>query len=45
MGAEQWADVDRIFNEAADLPVASRPAFLDRACQGNEALRREVESL
>lgn len=42
---ERWHQVDRIFAEALELAVAERPAFLDAACAGDAALRKEVEQL
>ena len=34
-----------VFAEAVELPAAQRRAFLDSTCQGEPALRREVEEL
>ena len=34
-----------VFDRAASLPPQERAAFLARACQGNDGLRREVERL
>jgi len=34
-----------LFDQAADLPVAARSAFLDGACRGEPALRAVVEEL
>lgn len=34
-----------IFTEALRFPAELRAAFLDRACAGDESLRREVEAL
>ena len=34
-----------IFTEALRLPAEERPAFLERACAGDENLRRKVEAL
>lgn len=45
MTTNRWQQVEQIFHEACDLPAERRPAFLEHACQGDEALRREVESL
>src|SRR5262245_4253763 len=42
---ERWLEVKRIFEEALDVPPEERAAFLDRACLGDEELRREVEAL
>jgi aminoglycoside phosphotransferase len=44
-GADRWARVERIYHEAVDLPVGERARFLDSACAGDAALRRELESL
>ncbi len=43
--AERWREVDRVFEAALDRPPGERPAFLDTACAGDAALRREVERL
>lgn len=43
--AEHWREVDRVFAAALDHPPAERAAFLDAACAGDPALRREVEGL
>ena len=37
--------VEDIFQTAADLRPEDRARYLDRVCQGNNALRREVEEL
>ena len=42
---ERWQHVARIYELAVEQDAASRPAFLAEACEGDEALRREVESL
>jgi hypothetical protein len=34
-----------IFTQALQLPAGERAAFLDRACAGDEDLRRNVEAL
>lgn len=36
---------DALFAAALELPAEQRPAFLDRACGGNPALRQRVEIL
>src|SRR5215208_5410095 len=41
----RWHEVDRIFAEVLERPPAARPAFLDEACAGDPALRRELERL
>src|SRR5262245_55343244 len=45
MDPERWQKVDRLFEAALDRPPAERPAFLDAACAGDNALRQEVEWL
>jgi tetratricopeptide (TPR) repeat protein len=45
MGDDRWRQIKEIFHEAADLAPAERAAFLRRACDGDEELQREVESL
>jgi non-specific serine/threonine protein kinase len=42
---ERWATVKRLHQAALDRQPDARAAFLDQACSGDEALRREVESL
>ncbi len=45
-GAQRaWNDAKRIFTEALEEPENQRPAFVERACGGDEELRREVLSL
>ena len=39
------SSVKRILERALDRPAAERPDFVARVCAGDEALRREVESL
>jgi eukaryotic-like serine/threonine-protein kinase len=45
MTSERWQQVDEIFQAAIELKAEERPAFVERACAGDEELRREVESL
>ena len=45
MSPEHWQRIDRLFDEALDLPPDERTAFLERACDGDTALREEVEAL
>jgi serine/threonine protein kinase/cytochrome c-type biogenesis protein CcmH/NrfG len=40
-----WEQVDQLFHAALEREIEERAAFLDQACDGDEALRREVESL
>ena len=41
----RWREIERLFHAASDLDVAERAAYLDTACNGDAALRKEVESL
>ncbi len=43
--SERDIDVERICQAALDRPPPERAALLAEACRGDEALRREVESL
>ena len=45
MKPERWKQVDELLEAALDCPPAERTSFLDRACSGDEELRRELESL
>jgi serine/threonine protein kinase/Tol biopolymer transport system component len=45
MTPERWQHVDDIFHLALEHAPAERSAFLAGACGGDEALRKEVESL
>src|SRR6185503_18544697 len=45
MTPERWQAVDRIYHAALARDVAARATFLADACAGDDALRREVESL
>jgi eukaryotic-like serine/threonine-protein kinase len=42
---DRWEEINRIWDAALGLSEEERPAFLERNCQGDEELRREVESL
>jgi len=42
---ERWLAIERLFQEALERPDAEREAFLRAACDGDDDLRREVESL
>jgi predicted ATPase/serine/threonine protein kinase len=42
---ERWRQVDRVFQAALNRGRGERAAFLDQVCEGDEELRREVESL
>ena len=45
MTPEQWEQIGQVYEAAKELQAAERAAFLDQACAGDEALRREVDSL
>lgn len=45
MTPERWREIDEIFQQAADQPVARRSSFVEERCAGDAELRREVESL
>ncbi len=45
MTAERWRQIESLFAQAAECPPGERPAFLARVCEGDEDLRRELESL
>ena len=43
--SEDWQKVKELFHAAIEREPLKRPGFLIQACSGDEALRREVESL
>ncbi len=43
--ADRWRQIEELFHRALEREEPVRSAFLEEACAGNEALRREVESL
>jgi len=45
MKPEQWQQAREVLADALELRPEERPAFLDRACSSDHALRREVERL
>src|SRR6188474_2998443 len=45
MTPERWKEIESIFHAALDLSPGDRAAYLDRACEKDPALRKEVESL
>ena len=45
MTPERWQQVKELFRSGLEHEVEERAAFLDRACDGDDGLRREVESL
>ena len=42
---ERWRQIESVFNAAHEKTGEERARFLDEACSGDQALRREVESL
>lgn len=45
MTPERLATVERLYHEARACPANERAAFLNTACQGDEDLRQEIQSL
>jgi serine/threonine protein kinase len=45
MQSSDWQKVKTIFHDALDLSAEERAAFLSNACDGDDDLRREVETL
>ena len=45
MKPEQWQQAREVLADALELKPEERPAFLDRACFSDHALRQEVERL
>lgn len=45
MKPERWKQVDELLEAALDCPEAERASFLEKACAGDQELRRELESL
>jgi TolB-like protein/tetratricopeptide (TPR) repeat protein len=43
--SERWRDVQRVVDGALDLPTGERAPYLDRACNGDAALREEAVRL
>jgi Tol biopolymer transport system component len=45
MTPERWKQIEKLYHSALKQEPAQRAAFLQETCAGDEALRREVESL
>ncbi len=45
MTPERWQQIDQLFHSVLERESGERAAFLAQACNGDESLRREVESL
>jgi hypothetical protein len=42
---EQWERINEMFHQALELEASERAGFLAEACEGDDLLRREVETL
>ncbi len=45
MSSKHWQQIEPLLNEALNLPPDQRDAFLQQACNGDQSLRQEIESL
>ena len=45
MNPERWQEIERLYDAALELASGERAAFLEKACAGDEALRKEVDAL
>jgi hypothetical protein len=45
MNPEQWQKIKSVFNDARGFTSVERKIFLDKVCDGDKEMRREVESL
>jgi eukaryotic-like serine/threonine-protein kinase len=45
MQPSRWQKIEELYHSALEREPSSRPAFLQRACDGDSDLRREIESL
>jgi eukaryotic-like serine/threonine-protein kinase len=45
MKPEHWQQLDKLFHSALEREPKERSAFLDKACAGDESLRKQVEAL
>jgi len=45
MTSERWKQIEAVFEQVLALPEAARADFFKRTCDGDEELRREVDSL
>ena len=43
--SDRWEEINRIYDAAVEVEEKKRASFLENACDGDEELRREVESL
>jgi hypothetical protein len=42
---DRWHQIESLYHSASERGPGERPAYLDGACGGDEALRWEIESL
>ncbi len=45
LASEKWIKAKEIFQTAMDLPLAERQAFIETQANGDELIKREVETL
>jgi serine/threonine protein kinase/Tol biopolymer transport system component len=45
MLAERWQEIERLYHSTLEQSPEDRGPYLEKACGGDEALRREVESM
>jgi len=45
MEPERWQQIERIYNSALEIEPGRRKTFIAEACEGDESLRKEIESL
>ncbi|HLJ13462.1 MAG TPA: protein kinase [Bryobacteraceae bacterium] len=45
MDPRHWEQIERIYHAAAEKEAEARSTYLEQACNGDQALRKEVESL
>ena len=41
----QWQRLEELYHAALAVPPADRPPLLDRACRGDDELRRAIDEL
>jgi len=45
MTAERWRQIETLFAQAVECPTEERQQFLDRVCEGDPSLQKELASL
>src|SRR3954452_14060072 len=45
MTSDRWKTIEESFHQAMQIPPSERSLYLDKVCQGDGDLRRELESL